>query len=178
MKDIGLRRTTVRLLRHVVSRARTSSGARYGWRHSRLANERGQALLETAMTLPLVLLVAVGIFEFGRAYQTYQVLTNAAREGARVAVLPSGSTETVESRVRGYLQSGQLQNAGQTAINLNRNATVTIGGATASASIVTVSYPFSFMVLNPVANLVTGGSSLGAAPFTMTAIAEMRNEAQ
>ena len=33
-------------------------------------NERGSALLEVALTLPLLLLVAVGIFEFGRAYQT------------------------------------------------------------------------------------------------------------
>lgn len=168
----------MRLLRPEVLRARTSSGAGCGSRRSGLANERGQALLETAMTLPLVLLVAVGIFEFGRAYQTYQVLTNAAREGARVAVLPSGSTETVQSRVIGYLQSGQLPNASSTTVNLNRNSTVAIGTGTASASIVTVSYPFSFMVLNPVANLVTGGSSLGASPFAMTAVAEMRNEAQ
>ena len=33
---------------------------------SRLASERGQALLETAITLPIVLFVAVAIFEFGR----------------------------------------------------------------------------------------------------------------
>jgi Flp pilus assembly protein TadG len=50
-------------------------------------NERGSALLEMALTLPLLLLICVGIFEFGRAYQTQQVLTNAAREGARVAIL-------------------------------------------------------------------------------------------
>jgi Flp pilus assembly protein TadG len=50
-----------------------------------LSGERGTALIETAMTLPLLLLVSVGIFEFGRAFQTWQVLTNAAREGARLA---------------------------------------------------------------------------------------------
>ena len=54
-----------------------------------LRSERGTAILETALTLPLLLLVSVGIFEFGRAYQTWQVITNAAREGARVAVLPN-----------------------------------------------------------------------------------------
>ena len=43
------------------------------------STERGAALIETAMVLPLLLLVTVGIFEFGRAYQTWQVLTNAAR---------------------------------------------------------------------------------------------------
>ena len=53
-------------------------------RCARTNSERGAALLEVALTLPLLLLVAVGIFEFGRAYQTWQVLTNAAREGARL----------------------------------------------------------------------------------------------
>ena len=42
-------------------------------------DERGAALLEVAMTLPLLLLLSVTIFEFGRAFQTWQVLTNAAR---------------------------------------------------------------------------------------------------
>ena len=45
----------------------------------RLKGQRGAALLETAITLPIILLVSVSIFEFGRAYQTWQVLTNAAR---------------------------------------------------------------------------------------------------
>ena len=54
---------------------------------TRFTIERGAALLETALTVPMILLISVGIFEFGRAYQTWQVLTNAAREGARIAVL-------------------------------------------------------------------------------------------
>ena len=66
----------------------------------RLRNQRGAALLETAITLPLVLLVRVSIFEFGRAYQTWQVLTNAAREGARVAVLAESTDAQVTDAVR------------------------------------------------------------------------------
>ncbi len=69
-------------------------------------NERGQALLEAAMTLPLLLLVSVSIFEFGRAYQTWQVLTNAAREGARVAVLPNATVSDAQTRVSAYMTSG------------------------------------------------------------------------
>ena len=140
--------------------------------------ERGTALLETALTLPLLLIVSVGIFEFGRAYQTWQVLTNAAREGARLAVLPNPVAGAVTARVRSYLTSGQLSNAGSASIVVTPNATVPIGGgATASASLVTVSYPFQFIVLQPVARLLVRGSTLGA-PFTLTASAEMRNESQ
>jgi Flp pilus assembly protein TadG len=86
---------------------------------TRLGNERGQALLETAMTLPLVLLVAVSIIEFGRAYQTSQVLTNAAREGARVAVLPNAKAADVQQRVRDYMKSGQLGSYDKATITVN-----------------------------------------------------------
>jgi Flp pilus assembly protein TadG len=126
----------------------------------------------------MVLLVAVSIFEFGRAYQTYQVVTNAAREGARVAILPNTSVEEVKSRVTAYLRNGQLGNVDNTIVSVNQGASVSIGATTASASIVTVNYPFSFMTLNPVARLVTPDSALGAAPLTLTASAQMRNEAQ
>ncbi len=141
-----------------------------------LAGEQGQALLETALTLPLLLIVSVGIFEFGRAFQTWQVLTNAAREGARIAVMP-GATG-VETRVRNYLTDGQLSAAASATIAVNPTATVSIGGgATASASLVTITYPFQFIVLQPVANLLVSGSTVGSA-ISMNASAKMRNESQ
>lgn len=140
--------------------------------------ERGQALVEAAVTLPLILLVAVAIFEFGRAYQTTLVLNNAVREGARVAVLPNTRPEDVQARVRDYLRSGQLGNVSAATVSVNQNATMSIGASTAGASVVTVSYPFSFMVLNRVANMVSRRSTSTNAPFAMTASAQMRNEAQ
>jgi Flp pilus assembly protein TadG len=141
----------------------------------RLASERGNALIETALTLPLVLLVSVSIFEFGRAFQTWEVLTNAAREGARVAVLPGATASDVQTRVAAYLTSGQLDNAANATVAVNQAASVSIGANMAPASLVTVNYPFSFIVLQPVAQLVVNGSTLGT-PFTMVASAEMRNE--
>jgi Flp pilus assembly protein TadG len=129
------------------------------------------------MTLPLLLLVSVGIFEFGRAFQTSQILTNAAREGARLAVMPGGTTADVEKRVRDYMTAGQLQYADTASVVVDPNALVSIGAGTAKASLVTVTYPFQFMVLQPVVNLVVKGSMVGA-PMDMVAKAEMRNESQ
>ncbi len=60
-------------------------------------DERGQALVELAIALPLLILILMGIFEFGRAFYTYQVVTNASREGARVAAL-GGSDSEVAAR--------------------------------------------------------------------------------
>jgi Flp pilus assembly protein TadG len=145
-------------------------------RMKRFESERGTALMEVALTLPLILLVSVGIFEFGRAYQMVQVLTNAAREGARVAVLPGSTADDVRSRVHAYLQSGQVPNESAATVLVAPDVPIGIGTGTASGSKVTVNYPFSFMVLNPVARLVVSGSDLGEAPITMSASAAMRNE--
>src|SRR3982751_109523 len=110
-------------------------------------NERGAALLETAITIPMILMVCIGIFEFGRAYQTWQVLTNAAREGARVAVLPGSTSSAVDARVRQYLTSGALPAPASAGV-AGTAGTVDIGTGAAGAptSIVTVTYPFSFIV--------------------------------
>jgi Flp pilus assembly protein TadG len=142
----------------------------------KLTSERGTAIIETALTLPLLLLVSVGIFEFGRAYQTWQVITNAAREGARVAVLPNVAAGAAEARVRQYLLSGQLPQAASAGVTVVAGS-VDIGGALAPTSVVTVTYPFNFVVLQPVARLVVSGSQLGSA-VTLTARTEMRNEQQ
>jgi Flp pilus assembly protein TadG len=120
--------------------------------------------------------VSISIFEFGRAYQTWQVLTNAAREGARVAVLPGSDATAVTARVTQYMNDGQLGNVANARVALDTTQTISIGGtATAPASQVTVTYPFDFMVLNPVAQLLVRGSTMGSS-FTMTVAAKMRNE--
>ncbi len=140
-------------------------------------SEKGAALLEAAVTIPLLLLIAVGIFEFGRAYQTWQVLTNAAREGARVAVLPDPTPGVAEQRTRDYMQAGQLPGWSSATVNVDRSASLNLGGRSVAASQVTIDYPFSFIVLQPVARLVAGGTSLGSA-LVMRAQAVMRNESQ
>jgi Flp pilus assembly protein TadG len=137
-----------------------------------IKNQRGAALLETAITLPLVLLVAVAIFEFGRAYQTWQVLTNAAREGARIAVITGTTDQQVTDAVRSYMTNGRLTAAASAGVAINRNTPM--GANTASS--ITINYPFSFIVLNPVARLVVSGSNTGSAALTMQSVAVMRNE--
>jgi Flp pilus assembly protein TadG len=48
---------------------------------------RGQALLEFALVIPIFLLIMVALFDLGRAVFAYNTLTNAAREGARLAIV-------------------------------------------------------------------------------------------
>jgi Flp pilus assembly protein TadG len=150
------------------------------WLH-RARQEKGAALVETAFVLPIMLVVCVGILEFGRAYQSWQVVTNAAREGARVAILPEYPDDSVKARVKTYLKNGGLPAAIVDGANTKILITATTspidvaGANTASAVRVVVEYPFEFMVLQQVAQLVVNGSTAGE-PFTMRMTTIMRNE--
>lgn len=55
----------------------------------------GQAWVEFGLVLPVLLIVAVGLFDVGRAFYTLMVVTNASREGARyLALHPDDSTHS------------------------------------------------------------------------------------
>jgi Flp pilus assembly protein TadG len=138
-------------------------------------DDRGTALIEMAFTLPLLLLISIGIIEFGRAFQTWQILTNAAREGARVAVLPGYSDSMVAARVQEYVQAGVLDAGVTPTVTIQRTVAVSYGTGSATGSRVVVNYPFSFIALNGVARLVVPSTTLGSA-FTMSTSATMRNE--
>ena len=141
-------------------------------RHHRDSNERGAAIVETALTLPVLLLVAVGIFEFGHAFQTWQVLTNSAREGARLAVIAGNTDGTVTTRVRDYLTAGGVSTPMSAGVVINRNETIT--GTAGRATSVTVTYPHQFMAIGPVVGLVTESELPGS--VSLRARATMRNE--
>jgi len=139
----------------------------------RIRSEKGAALIEAAMIMPMLLLISVGIFEFGRAYQTSQVLTNAAREGARLAILEGPTDAEVRTRVNQYLTDGGLASLADGNIVIGRNTVLT---ASSTASTVTVNYPFQFMMLNPIVRLIVPTDSTTGAPITLTAATIMRNE--
>lgn len=140
------------------------------------SRERGSAMVETAITIPILLVLMVGIFEVGRAYETWQVLTNAAREGARMSVTPSSSQATTNALIRQYMANGQLTKSATAAVVVNKGASINVNGTSISASAVTVDYPFEFIMLQPAVRLVAPGATVGG-PLTMRATAIMRNEA-
>lgn len=59
----------------------------------RVKNQKGQALVEFAIILPLLLLLIMGIIQFGMIINAYLSIQNAAREGARAGILGSSDTE-------------------------------------------------------------------------------------
>ena len=62
-------------------------------------NERGVALLELAIITPVLLLLIMGIVEFGWLFNGYITLTGAAREGARVAAVNGDYEKAVDDHI-------------------------------------------------------------------------------
>jgi Flp pilus assembly protein TadG len=132
---------------------RSASGARKG-------RDRGAAAVEFALVLPLLLLIVFGIIDFGRALNAQITLTQAAREGVRLAALGYS-----DATVQASAQAAAPQLSG---VAVTVSASCLPGaGPTANAQ-VNVSYSFSFITpVGAIAGLF-GGSGLGA-PITLSA---------
>ena len=129
----------------------------------------GQALGELAIALPILIAIAVGIFEFGRAWNIRQVLVAAAREGARFAVVPAATEDQVQAEIDERLAAAGLDPGA---------VTTTIQGmedGIGQPTRVTLTTEYTFQFLGPVVGLISEGSTAGGT-ITLTGTAAMRNE--
>ena len=70
------------------------------WRTKQTDNStRGVAAVELAVVLPLLLTLVFGIIEFGWVFMVRETLTNASREGCRVAVLQGSTEQNIRDQV-------------------------------------------------------------------------------
>jgi Flp pilus assembly protein TadG len=138
-----------------------------------LGSESGAELLELAIALPMLIVVFAAMVDFAVLFQRYQVVTNAAREGARVAVLPNYETADIQARVNTYLTASGLTATGPAPAVGYETEEVTPGGPTISTVTVTVQYPHQFIFLGPAASLVGGGAH---GDIMLAAASTMRRE--
>lgn len=139
----------------------------------RNSDDTGAELIELAIVLPILLLVVAAIMDFGFLFQRYEVVTNAAREGARVAVLPGYGAADVQARVQAYLTASGL--TGTATIPPPVYGTQTLpGGLVVSTVTVNVQYPSQFAFIGPMAAMF-GGAGWGT--ITLRANSVMRVEA-
>ena len=137
----------------------------------RFRSERGAELIEFAIVMPILLFIIAGIIDFGMMFRTYEAVTNAAREGARVGVLPGYAPVDVQSRVDAYLTASGLAGAHVTSV-VDVPVATTAGTFTARA--VTLNYTYQFVVLGVAAPLF--GGSFGS--INLNAVSVMRTESQ
>src|SRR5271157_2974326 len=82
---------------------------------NRARASRGAAVVETALILNVLLLGLLGVFEYGRIVMLRQLMFNAAREGARLAIVgtaadPEATTAQIQQTVTSYLAGQSLSN--------------------------------------------------------------------
>ena len=136
---------------------------------SRWRSERGAELIEFAIVAPILMLLLAGIFDFGMMFRTYEAVTNAAREGARVGVLPGYAPADVQSRVGQYLTAAGL--SGAYTVNVV-NVPVATGAGVFTARSMTVNYPYQFVILGGVGPMF--GGTIGS--ISLQAVSVMRTE--
>ncbi len=71
----------------------------------RCSQRRGAAVLEMALVLPIFFMVVLGIVEFGRAMMVGQMVTNAAREATRLAIVDGSTNSSVEDWIEEFLEN-------------------------------------------------------------------------
>jgi len=116
-----------------------------------LRSERGQALLEYAVIFPLLMLLLIGIMEFGVAIMVYDSISNAAREGARYGVIRQHHDDlpgiaAVTRRSMMGLDEGAL--------------TITITPPSPVADVIQVEVDYDHSFITPLIGLVVGSPTV------------------
>jgi Flp pilus assembly protein TadG len=122
-----------------------------------IKSQKGQSLVEFALVLPVFVVILFGIMEFGRLWEVSNILTSAAREGARVAAVSEPDVEKAKTAARSVLAAGHIS-----------GATITVSGPNSTSDVsVTVALLYKPM---------TGSIIPGFGSFSLTRSTTMRWE--
>jgi len=115
-----------------------------------IRNNRGQALVEFALMLPVLMLLIIGMMEFGLIINQYMVVTEAAREGARSAAVGNSNTTiiSVTKIAASQIDTSQLTiTISPTDTRVRGNSvTVTVGKPVAITTLLSPFFPAGFTV--------------------------------
>lgn len=124
--------------------------------------ESGSSLIEVALVLPILLVLSMGMLDFGRAFHTKSLLDQAAREGARLAAVTAPDVPLVQGRVATVLAAGGVT-----------PTSTTVDGPDGSR-MVTVTVTATFAFVTPGVFAFVGGSYGNT--LAMTGRSTMRSE--
>jgi Flp pilus assembly protein TadG len=140
----------------------------------RRLGERGAAAVEMALVMPILVLFIGGIIDFGRAFMSQVILTNAAREGTRWALYTDNAASVRSTVVNRTVAAADVDPSSPAAADFTITiVTTTTSGATstdvgctpvnADRVKVTVTRDFDWLLLGalPLPNTLTGTSTMG-----------------
>ncbi|MBO0911635.1 MAG: pilus assembly protein [Acidobacteria bacterium] len=143
---------------------------RCGRSAARMRREPGQAVIEFALTIGFLTILMVGMLEVMMLMYNYAVLTNAAKEGVRFAIvhgssvptfLGSGTIPTVSTTVRAFLASS-VHNVSSANVDVQYPDGNNNPGNRVE---VTVSYSYSPLFLSDWASITISANSVGRIQF-------------
>lgn len=89
-------------------------------------SESGEALLEIALVLPILLLLSLGMLDFGRAFHVKNIVDQAAREAARVAAVSNNDKALAIDRATTILTASGLTGATTSVSDVDASLLITV----------------------------------------------------
>jgi Flp pilus assembly protein TadG len=137
--------------------------------------ERGQALVEFTMVLPILLILLFALVDFGRAFYTWLLVTNAAREGARIAAVQADMNAVQDRIYSSFCESYPSDcSLDPDKLTWTNQATANIQGTRGDPVAIDLEYDFEFATPMGAILQLIGGDDLGSP--TITAHSSMRLE--
>jgi len=138
--------------------------------------QKGAAVVEMAIILPLLLVLLFGIMEFGMLFYDKAVITNASREAARSGIAyrnPKLTTEKIQEVAIKYTTNYLMSSQSGTipTVTVTPSPTPTTSGTPLT---VKVDYPYHFFVFGNLFNLFTNGTMSNE--INISATSTMNNE--
>jgi Flp pilus assembly protein TadG len=143
-------------------------------RHRHIINERGQSLVELAVSLPILVLLLLGTVDFGMAIFSYSMLRDAAQEGAFYGSFNPTSKVEIENRTRNISPRGEdeifsspvnLRNKDLVKVKVKTLGQACQGLTKGESNSIRVSVSYNYPILMPFAGQLLGSTI----PLTGTA---------
>ncbi len=131
----------------------------------RKVRRRGLAAVEAAIVFPLLLLLTLGVIEYGWMFLKAQQIINTARHATRVAVLPDSSNQSVLDEILVVMTLAELENSGYS-----------VTFTPPDVSLILVGDPLEVKIKVPWANIGLMNMSLLPGPANIGAAATMSKE--
>ncbi len=132
-------------------------------------NERGQSLVELAITLPILVLLLLGTLDFGMAIFSYSMLRDAAQEGAFYGSFNPGNTAEIENRARNispraedviFSSPVQLRDKDQIKINVRILGNACQGVTNNKSNSIQVSVSYKYPMMMPFVGQLIGSKTI------------------
>lgn len=134
------------------------------------SQEKGQSLVELAVSLPVILLIMLASFDFGMALFSYSIVRDAAQEGALYASFNPGNKAEIENRARYIQPQGELTEVFASPVDLTDREKVVVdilvkgkaceGVTKGTANYVQVRVTYFYPILMPFTSAIIGSDTV------------------